>query len=218
MSTNSQKAWDGSKWYTNAFLGIYDWFALGLHCRFIWGCNSKNIVDFYSKHVSANHLDVGTGTGYFLDKCRFPAKSPRLTLVDLNPHSLDMAQKRLSRYHPIVYCKDVLRPLNIGDSGFDSISITHLLHCLPGDMDSKGIVFQNLKPLLNPGGVLFGCTFIRKKPKENLLASALFQVANKLGFMSNRNDDVSGLSRQIEKHFTEYSVEIVGCEVLFFTR
>ncbi|HEY92057.1 MAG TPA: class I SAM-dependent methyltransferase [Dehalococcoidia bacterium] len=218
MTVDNQKAWDGTRWYTNAFLGIYDWFALGLHCRFIWGCDSKTIVDFYSKHVSGNHLDVGTGTGYFLDKCHFPVKSPRLTLVDLNPHSLDISQKRLSRYHPTVYCRDVLRPPGIGASGFDSISITHLLHCLPGDMDSKGIVFQNLKPLLNPGGVLFGCTFIQQTSKYMPLTSVLTRLANKLGFMSNRNDDVSGLSRQIEKYFAEYSLEIVGCEVFFQAR
>ena len=218
MTVNSQKAWDGTRWYTNAFLRIYDWFALGLHCRFIWGCNSKNIIDFYSKHISGNHLDVGTGTGYFLDKCRFPVENPRLTLVDLNPRSLDMARKRLLRYHPTAYRRDILQPFGIGDSGFDSISITHLLHCLPGYMDNKGIVFQNLKPLLNPGGVLFGCTFIQGVPGEKLVASVLFEVANRLGFMSNRNDDISGLSRQIEKHFTEYSVEITGCEAFFRAR
>jgi len=218
VSLNNQKAWDGTQWYTNAFLGVYDWFALGLHCRFIWGCDSKNIVDFYSKHVSGNHLDVGTGTGYFLDKCRFPVHNPRLTLVDLNPHSLDMAQKRMSRYHPAVYCRDVLQPLGIKDSGFDSISITHLLHCLPGDMDSKGVVFQNLKSLLNPGGVLFGCTFIQETSEQRPLASALFWLANRLGFMSNNNDDISGLSRHIEKHFSEYSIEEVGCEALFRAR
>ena len=175
-------------------------------------------MDFYSKHVSGNHLDVGTGTGYFLDKCRFPVESPRLTLVDLNPRSLDMAQIRLARYHPEVYCRDVLRPLGIGDSGFDSMSITHLLHCLPGDMDSKGVVFHNLKPLLNPGGVLFGCTFIQQRSEHKLLASVLSLFANKLGFMSNKNDDVSGLSRQIEKHLSEYSIETVGCEALFWAR
>ena len=66
MSETPQKAWDGTMWYANPFLGIYDWFALGFTCRFIWGCEAKNIVDLYNKHVSGNHLDIGCGTGYFL--------------------------------------------------------------------------------------------------------------------------------------------------------
>ena len=215
MSTNHQKAWDGSEWYTNAFLGIYDWFVLGLHCRFFWGCSSKRILDLYNQHVSGNHLDIGVGTGYFLDKCRFPVDSPRLALVDLNPHSLDIARKRLARYRPETYRRDVLQSLDIGGPKFDSISITHLLHCLPGDMDSKGAVFPNLKSLLNPGGTLFGCTFLYDTEHRSLRASVMFSLANRMGFMFNKHDDLAGLSRQLENHFAEYSIEISGCEAIF---
>ncbi|MEE8414084.1 MAG: hypothetical protein V3R96_05990, partial [Dehalococcoidales bacterium] len=59
--------------YTKFFLSIYDWLALGYFCRFVWKCPSYQMLDVYNEHISGNHLDIGVGTGYFLDKCRFPS-------------------------------------------------------------------------------------------------------------------------------------------------
>lgn len=160
MNNGIQKAWDGSLWYTNIFLKIYDWFALGFSCRFIWGCKADNITDLYNQHVTGNHLDIGIGTGYFLDRCTFPVDKPQITIVDLNPYALGIAKKRLARYNPEAHIRDVLKPLNIGNRRFDSIGLAHLFHCLPGNIESKGVVFQNIKELLKPGGVVFGSTFL----------------------------------------------------------
>ncbi len=130
--------WSGQALHTKAFLSVYDWFALGVSCRFVWQCPTGNVLKLYDEHISRNHLDIGVGTGYFLDRCRFPIEQPRLVLVDINPDSLAMAQKRLKRYHPRVYRGDILEPLCIDTPGFDSIGLSLLLHCLPGTMDTKG--------------------------------------------------------------------------------
>lgn len=45
----------------------------------IWKCPTPRLLAHYDRHVSANHLDVGVGAGYFLDRCRFPAPAPRVT-------------------------------------------------------------------------------------------------------------------------------------------
>jgi hypothetical protein len=37
---------------------------------------------------------------------------------------------------------NVLQRIDIGMSGFDSISLNYLLHCLPGNFASKSIVFE----------------------------------------------------------------------------
>lgn len=167
--------WSSHSLFFRGFLSIYDWLALGFCCRFIWHCRSGYILRFYNQHVSVNHLDIGAGTGYFLDKCHFPVKHPRLVIIDINPRSLAMAQRRLKRYHPRVYRRDVLEPLSLEERGFDSISVTHLLHCLPGNMEAKGAVFRHILPLLNPGGVVFGSTFLYQGIHRSIPASLTFR-------------------------------------------
>ena len=87
----------GQALYTKFFLHIYDWWALGVSCRFVWRCPSHYMLELYNHNVSSNHLDVGIGTGYFLDCCRFPTPNTRLALMDLNPNCLKATSKRLAR-------------------------------------------------------------------------------------------------------------------------
>lgn len=215
---SSETPWFSQSVINRLFFSIYDWFALGLHCRFIWQCPSGQVIRFYNQHISGNHLDIGVGTGYFLNKCRFPVEHPRLELMDINPISLTRAQKLLSRYQPRVHRRNVLEEITLDPPGFDSIGISHLLHCLPGDMSTKGIVFQNVLPLLNPSGVVFGNTFIYKDIRHSHLASITFWWANLLGFMHNKSDSLAGLSRNLKHYFRESHIEIHGCEAFFWAR
>jgi ubiquinone/menaquinone biosynthesis C-methylase UbiE len=197
---------------------LYDRLALGFCCRFIWQCPSGYTLDLYNQKISGNHLDIGAGTGYFLDQCRFPIKNPRLVIIDINSYSLARAEKRLKRYHPQVYCRNVLEPLPLNIPGFDSIAVTHLLHCLPGDLDAKGAVFRNILPLLNPGGIVFGTTFLYQEIQRSIPATFTFQGSNLCGFMTNKQDSPEGLSRILKKYFSESHMEIRGCAALFWAR
>jgi SAM-dependent methyltransferase len=201
--------------YSRPLLTVYDWLLLGLHCRYIWRCPSNHMLDLYKRHVSANHLDVGVGTGYFLDHCKFPAANPRLALMDLNPNCLEVCGKRLSRYKPSVYRKNVLEPIDIDTPGFDSIGMMNLLHCLPGNMKSKGAVFNNLKVLLNPNGVIFGSTFLYGGVWRSPLATITLYLTNRLGYMTNMEDDLEGLKAALARHFEHSSVQVIGCVGLF---
>lgn len=60
--------------------------------------------------MPSNHLEVGVGTGYFLDRSSFPVPEPRLALLDLNPHWLKHTEARLARYTPEVYRANALVP------------------------------------------------------------------------------------------------------------
>ncbi len=210
--------WASQALYTRWFLALYDRLGIGLSCRFVWGCPSNHILELYHRHVSGNHLEVGVGTGYFPDNCRFPVAHPRLFLVDLNPNSLTLSQKRLARYQPQVYRRNVLEPLNLDVPGFDSIGLSHVLHCLPGDMRTKGVVFQQLKGLLNPGGTLFGTTMLYQGVKRSPLATYLFWWTNLFGFMDNKQDSLEGLEQNLKEHFSENHTEVIGCEALFWAR
>jgi hypothetical protein len=168
--------------------------------------------------VSDKHPDIGVGTGYFLDRWRFPSTTPKIALFDLNPHSLAKSAKRLRRYHPSCYMGNALQRIDIGTSGFDSISLNYLLHCLPGNLASKGIVFENVKPLLRDGGVLFGATILGAGVRPNPLAKQLMKIYNARGIFSNLSDLASDLEAGLKSHFDEPTIHITGCVALFSAR
>jgi ubiquinone/menaquinone biosynthesis C-methylase UbiE len=208
----------GAAIYSRPLLSVYDLLVLGFSNRFVWRCPSPRILDFYNEHVSARHLDVGVGTGYFLDKCRFPTSHPTIVLADLNPNSLQVTAKRLQRYEPSIHVANVLEPLQIEPADFDSIAMNYLLHCLPGDIRSKGVVFQNLKRLLAPGGVIFGTTILGKGIKRNFLAKTLMRVYNSKRIFANLEDNASDLESILKANFRESSLRVVGCVAFFAGR
>lgn len=213
-----EKVKAGISLYTRPFLMIYDWFALGYGCHRLWNCSSRNLLELYNKHVTTNHLDIGVGTGYFMDKCRFPSSRTKLVLLDLNLNSLNMAKKRLARYNPKAYQRNALEPFNIDEAPFDSVGIMNLLHCLPGNMETKSVVFRNALEVLNPGGTLFGSTIMPSKVRKNWLSDFTLKRVNHRGIMTNLDDNVEDLKEQLDRYFSESSVKIIGYEALFWAR
>src|SRR3989344_5472164 len=112
----------GSEVYNKFFLRIYDFYVLSFAGRFIWKCPKSLILALYNRYVSNHHLEIGVGTGYFLDKCRFPCDKPNITLMDLNSNCLSMASNRIKRYEPAIYQGDVYQPISLmPPRSFDSI-------------------------------------------------------------------------------------------------
>ncbi len=200
--------------YRRPLLSTYDLGVLFFSSRFVWKCPSPLVLDFYNRNVSARHLDVGVGTGYFLDKCKFPSANPHIALLDFSPNSLRMTARRIARYHPSTYRANVLEAIEM-DSTFDSIGLSYLLHCVPGTMADKGIVFRNLAPLLADGGVIFGTTILGQGVPRNLLARAFMRTYNSLGWFSNTQDNAADLEMILRKHLADCSVRIVGCVAFF---
>jgi hypothetical protein len=208
----------GAAIYTPGALALYDLFVLRFSNSFVWECPSRRILDFYNQHVSDKHLDIGVGTGHFLDRCRFPSAMPAIALFDFNANSLNTAAKRLRRYAPSCHVGNVLQPIKIGLSGFGSIGLNYLLHCLPGDLTSKRVVFGNLRPLLEDGGVLFGSTIVNRGANHNLLARKLMRVYNARGIFSNLHDSQQDLETGLQAHFSQYAVRIEGSVAFFSAR
>lgn len=204
--------------YSKKILHIYDMLVLGILNHSIWKCPTRFIVNHYNTHISSNHLDVGVGTGYFLDRCRFPIKTPRIGLMDLNQAPLDFVQQRISHYQPETYKHNVLSPVNHKIRKFDSVGLNYLLHCIPGTIKSKAVVFDHLKTLVKPNGILFGSTLLQDGVPRTLFAKHLMTVYNEKGIFSNRADHLTGLIKELTKRFNDISIEVVGCAVLFTAR
>ena len=209
----------GAAVYSKPLLSGYDLFVLGFSNTFVWRCPTRLMLEFYNENISGNHLDVGVGTGYYLDKCTFPTPNPTVALADLNENSLQATATRIERYRPIVHVANVLEPLDIKPAGFDSIALNYLIHCLPGNIVSKSVAFQNLKPLLNTeGGVMFGSTILCVGVRNNLIGRALMRIYNAKRIFSNRTDSATDLESVLQDIFRDYSMKVVGCVALFVGR
>ncbi len=170
----------GQAVYSKAVLSIYDLWVLGFSNSFLWRCPTKILKNEFVKNATNNHLDVGVGTGYYIDKCLNNTKR-RLALLDLNPNSLESTASRVSRFSPEIYRANILDTLDLQCDKFDSISMSYLLHCLPGSLKEKSLVFRNLRPYLNDSGVIFGSTILGKNVEAGYLARKLMSVYNKKG-------------------------------------
>ena len=217
MSAQSESA-AGAAVYSRFTLRIYDFAVLGLSNPLVWRCATSKLTAFYNRHLTGNHLDVGVGTGYYLDKCAFPVAEPRVGLFDLNANSLAVAARRIARYQPITFYGDVLRPLDIEAEPFESISLFYLLHCLPGALRDKASVFQNLKPLLVDGGTIYGATILGVGKPFNVLGRRLMHIYNKRGIFSNYSDDLESLRDALEDNFSDVTTQQVGHVALFSGR
>lgn len=208
---------DGQAIYSRWTLQLYDLYVLGLSCRLAWRCPAPALLAHYDAHVSAHHLDVGVGSGYFLDRCRFPVPRPEVVLLDLNEASLAFAARRIARLAPRTCRADVLEPLPLVER-FDSIGLGFLLHCLPGDMPYKSRALAHLAAVLRPTGVLFGSTILAADVRHNRLGAALVALYNRKGIFSNRGDSTAGLRAALDASFAQVSIEVRGTVALFSAR
>ena len=205
----------GQAVYTRHLLSVYDLWVLGISNRFIWRCPTPHLLKFHNSHVTDNHLDIGVGTGYFLDRCTFPSQSVRLGLMDLNQNSLDYTAERIRRYSPEQYRHNVFEPFPVQMTPFDSVSLNFLLHCLPGSMPQKGVVFENCRAILKDGGTLFGTTIICDEQRTSWLAKKIMKVYNRKRIFGNACDSLETLTAELSAGFADVQITVRGCVAMF---
>jgi hypothetical protein len=214
---NNPNSAAGAAAYSKNVLSIYDPFVLGFSSTVIWRCPSRHTLNFYNQHVSGRHLDIGVGTGYFLDNCTFPTPNPTIALLDLNSNSLQVTAARLQRYRPTTHSADILQPITLDQEPFTSMGLSFIFHCLPGSFPNKAAaVFSHLKPYLASGGTLFGTTILGKGVKASPLARLLMRAYNNKGVFSNTADSRPALETALQAAFTDYTLTQTGM-VAFFT-
>lgn len=214
----SKEAAAGAAVYSKFLLSFYDIEVLMFELPYIFKCPLYKIMEFFNENISSTHLDVGVGTGYFLDKCKFPTENPTVHLIDLNLNSLEKTSSRIKRFMPVSHQCNILEPIKADLPLFNSISAINFLHCLPGVMLTKEAVIKNLKPFLKDGGVFFGATILGHGCSVGLLYKTANSIYNKKGIFRNLHDNASDLEVILSNNFEKVSVQVVGSVALFSGR
>lgn len=204
----------GQAVYSPAVLTLYDAWVLGISNHLIWRCPTRLLRELYDRNVSGCHLDVGVGTGYFLDRARWPVAHPEITLLDLNPNSLAAAARRIRRFSPRTVTSDVLKPLPL-DRGFTSAGLNFLLHCLPGAIADKAIALDHVAKVLEPGARVFGSTIVQGDTPRSWAAQSLMDLYNRKGIFSNASDRIEDVERELVRRFDDVKVRRAGCVAIF---
>jgi ubiquinone/menaquinone biosynthesis C-methylase UbiE len=214
----SQEVAAGAAIYTKFTLLFYDLQVMYFENRFVFKCPTRNIINFYNRNISNKHLDVGVGTGYFLDKCTFSSNNPTIHLMDLNFNSLQRTAKRIKRYNPVIHQWNILELIRTDLPLFDSICISNILHCLPGDFDDKEIVFINLKRFLSSNGTMFGLTILGENIRKGILYKIFNNLYNKYHIFSNKKDNIDKLEKILKSNFRKYELEVIGSVAFFICK
>jgi methyltransferase family protein len=206
-------AYRGQADYTPALLRAYDRVVIGLVAWPVWRTPEGPLIEGYRRNIRDNHLDVGPGTGWFIERSGLPDGS-RVTLVDPNPNVLRHATKQLSRFEITAVEGDVLKPLPV-EGPFESAALNLVIHCLPRPMSRKALAIQHIAAVLSPTGTLFGATVLGRSGNHNWLARRVLTAFNWRGAFDNLDDSEEGLREILEASFDEVEIQIAGSAAVF---
>jgi hypothetical protein len=144
--------------------------------------------------------------------------APEITLMDMNPNSLAVTAARLDRYRPRAVQGNALEPWPVASASFESVALSHLVHCLPGSIPEKAAVFEHARAVRAPGGTLFGATILGRGVELTGPARLMLAASNRRGVLSNRDDDPADLDA-VRGHVSDaHELRIRGAVALFAAR
>jgi hypothetical protein len=206
---------DGVRIYRPILLSFYDFLIMKVLTPYVWRCPANHFTDLYGEFMSRNHADIGVGTGYVLDRCAYVPGQVRIALFDLQRNCLEYTARRIARFQPETYQCDALKPIRVGAGSFDSIALGGILHCIPGDLREKGVVFDSIKPLMHSRSTVFGYTILNQGIHKTVLSRVTYFILQKLKVINGLNDSASQLATELEMRFKTSEVKVIGCVAVF---
>jgi len=215
QTLQDKKAHRAAALYSKLLLSVYDLYVYKFAAPIAFRCPVENMEALYRKYCAKQHLEIGVGTGHFLQKAHEWRLLQDITLLDLNPNCLQITAEKLTGLTVSCHEANILKPLNLGNKRFGSVGLNFVLHCVPGSFKEKGVVFKSLKPYLLPEAVVFGSTAIYKSQQKNLLAPVVMNAYNALGIFNNKQDEKQDLIDGLSAEFKYVNIEQIG-NILFF--
>jgi hypothetical protein len=129
--------------------------------------------------LKSNHLEIGPGSGYFLNPSNHNKNINKLKLMDINLPILKYSKNNLLKCYPnvkIIEHNIFEDKIELGD--IESVGINYLLHCVPGNLEKKiDKLVSNLPDNIN----IFGSSVINDTDKQNILSNLELKFLNKYG-------------------------------------
>ena len=217
-AVTAQKVPRSQQFFNKTSLFIYDILLYRFISKYAWGSSIQRLDAHYRKYVTPNHLEVGVGTGFLLNRAVLQSARPRVALMDLSRECLEKTRRKVARYAPDTYIQDLLEPIQYKMDKFDSIGINYVMHCVPGSFREKGVVFAHLQEHLGENGTLFGTTVLSEDVDKNALAKPFMWLMNALGVFNNRRDNARDLRECLESTFGVIEFDVVGVTAFFAVR
>ncbi|MFE6777208.1 class I SAM-dependent methyltransferase [Streptomyces sp. NPDC057702] len=205
----------GQKAYNPLSLRFYDLTVFGFTCPVLWKVPRGALLGLYRRNLSEEHLDIGVGSGYLLDKTITPSPHQRVTLLDMNPHCLTHVERRLSPLRVATVQGNVLEPFPLPARSFGSAGLSLMLHCVPGDFAHKGVALDHAAACVRPGGKVFGSTVLSQGVPVTKAARAALNHLNARKDFNNRHDSLHDLRRELSDRFSDFTLTVHGCTALF---
>lgn len=196
--------------YNPVTLRLYDLGVLGLTNSLAWRCPTRLLVEHYQAHAGDDHLDIGPGTGYYLERI-----GSKVTLLDLNAAALAASRERVGDQRVVRTIRQSFFDPLPHDLQYDSIGLNFVLHCIPDD--AKWRRLSELRHHLRPGGTLVGSTLIPDRSTANPLARFMHGLYNRIGVFGNDGDTLTKLTEALAG-WDDITVTRHGQVVLFSAR
>lgn len=214
--------------YTPATLRKYDRFVWQFNAPFLWRIHLEEVKGLYNDGLlhSKRHAEIAVGTGLLLRELNVPDSLVDITLLDLNPHSLEACQTLLSSHPHYEYSQvqftpiqcDILQPVPVKlHHQYDSVAANFLLHCLSGEGSaSSQTALRHAADLLKPKtGVLFGTTvlgqaLLNDADRAGPAALETLRLYNEWGIFGNLDHTYADLSRTLHELFHDVEVWRTG--------
>ena len=206
-------AYKGQSEYSRLLLNLYDPLVLGPIARFVWRCPTSGLLERYREHIRDRHLDVGPGSGYFLERSGL-SEGSRVTILDPNANVRRHVSRRLRHLDVTAVEADVLKPLPV-NGPFDSAALHLVIHCLPGPLTRKALAIANVAAVLAPTGVLFGASVLGTSGRHTWPARRMLGAFNRQGGFDNLHDTEEGLHEILAASFDHVDLETVGSIAIF---
>jgi phospholipid N-methyltransferase len=193
-------------------LKFYDFAVNDINCNYVWRCNKKYIIQNYKKNIGKNHLEIGPGTGYFLNN-NYPINN--LYLMDINNETLNFTKENLqNKYNNISKINHNIFEDKFKLNNLDSVGLNYVLHCVPGKLEIKiDKLINNLSS--NQEIKYFGATVVNNKYLQTNLSRVELYYLNKYKIFNNKNDNFYNLISYFKINKIDYEYKIIGNVLIF---
>lgn len=220
--STKDKVTAGQAVYTPFLLSIYDYWVVQFSNKHFWRCPPELMQDLYDRNASSYaHLDIGVGTGYFLQHCQSITSITKVGLMDLNENSLRKTESVLIQAgvkNVEAVKADVLEAFPHFEADFESVGLNYLLHCVPGSFDTKlDSVLSNIKTKFAAGKTVrvFGSTILNDRSLHSGISMKVNQLYQWLGVFNNQQDSLADLHKVCEKYTDQFEISINGAVAFF---